>query len=138
MLRALAEFEIGGVRTLIGFHRALLSHPCFVAGETCHAIVESKELAERAEQFSHQATETVPGSSDGALSTQTTVVEVDGRRVEVKVSRPEPPYRALARRRKERGADSAAATGGAPSRARCKAPCSRSGSRTATRSRPAR
>jgi acetyl-CoA/propionyl-CoA carboxylase biotin carboxyl carrier protein len=38
------------------------------------------------------------------LSTQTTVVEVDGRRLEVKVSRPDPPYRALARRRRERGA----------------------------------
>ena len=27
MLRALDEFEIGGVTTLLGFHRALLSHP---------------------------------------------------------------------------------------------------------------
>src|SRR5689334_9512507 len=36
MLRALDEFEIGGVKTLLGFHRALLRHPCFVAGETCH------------------------------------------------------------------------------------------------------
>ena len=32
MLRALDEFEIGGVTTLLGFHRALLAHPCFVAG----------------------------------------------------------------------------------------------------------
>ncbi len=104
MLRALSEFEIGGVKTLVGFHRALLSHPCFVAGETCHGIVESEELAERAEQFSHEATETVAAASDGALSTKTTVIEVDGRRVEVKVSRTEPPYRALARRRRERGA----------------------------------
>ena len=42
MLRALGEFEIGGVKTLIGFHKALLSHPCFRAGETCHGIVESR------------------------------------------------------------------------------------------------
>ena len=41
MLRALGEFEIGGVKTLIGFHKALLEHPCFRAGETCHGIVES-------------------------------------------------------------------------------------------------
>jgi acetyl-CoA/propionyl-CoA carboxylase biotin carboxyl carrier protein len=101
MLRALAEFEVAGVKTLIGFHRALLSHPCFVAGETCHGLVESEELAERAEQFSHEAT-SVAAASDGALSTKTTVVEIDGRRVEVKVSRPEPPYRALARHRRER------------------------------------
>ena len=30
--------------TLVGFHRALLSHPCFVEGETCHGVVESEEL----------------------------------------------------------------------------------------------
>src|SRR5207249_3466504 len=36
MLRALDEFEIGGVRTLLGFQRALLRHPCFVDGDTCH------------------------------------------------------------------------------------------------------
>jgi acetyl-CoA/propionyl-CoA carboxylase, biotin carboxylase, biotin carboxyl carrier protein len=102
MLRALGEFEIGGVETLLGFHRALLSEPCFAAGETCRGIVESGELAERAKQFSHQATR-VAAASDGALSMRTTIVEIDGRRVEVRVSRPEPPYRALARRRRERG-----------------------------------
>ena len=47
MLRALGEFQIGGVKTLIGFHKALLSHPCFRAGETCHGIVESELLALR-------------------------------------------------------------------------------------------
>jgi acetyl-CoA/propionyl-CoA carboxylase biotin carboxyl carrier protein len=109
MLRALGEFEIGGVKTLVGFHRALLSHPRFAAGETCHGLVESQELAQSAEEFSHRATTTVAPGSDGALSTQTTFVEVDGRRVEVKVSRPEPAYRALARRRRERsGAGSGA------------------------------
>ena len=50
MLRALDEFEIGGPPTLLGFHRALLSHPCFIAGETCHGIVESEELAVRRPQ----------------------------------------------------------------------------------------
>src|SRR3954452_24059749 len=47
MLRALGEFEVGGVKTLIGFHKALLTHPCFRAGETCHGIVESELLAAR-------------------------------------------------------------------------------------------
>ena len=56
MLRALGEFRIDGVKTLIGFHRALLSHPCFRAGETCDGVVESSELAEAAEQLSHQTT----------------------------------------------------------------------------------
>src|SRR5213596_2598083 len=44
MLRALGEFSIEGPKTLIGFHKALLSHPCFVAGETCEGIVESLQV----------------------------------------------------------------------------------------------
>ncbi|MCW2963822.1 MAG: acetyl-CoA carboxylase, biotin carboxylase [Actinomycetia bacterium] len=106
MLRALAEFEIGGVKSLLGFHQALLTHTCFIDGETCHGLVESEELAQRAEQFSHQAT-TVAAASDGSLSEVTTVAEVDGRRVQVKVLVPEPPYRVLARRRRERAAGGA-------------------------------
>jgi len=117
MLRALREFEIGGVKSLLGFHQALLSHPCFVRGETCHGLVESEELAERAEQFSHQAT-TVAGTPDGWLPQQatwpkTTLAEVDGRRVVVKVLVPEPPYRALARRRRERASSGANGAGSA-------------------------
>nr|MDQ4029503.1 acetyl-CoA carboxylase biotin carboxylase subunit [Actinomycetota bacterium] len=63
MLRALDEFEIGGVKTLLGFHRALLRHPCFIEGGTCHGVVESELLAEQAEQLSHRAT--VELASDG-------------------------------------------------------------------------
>jgi acetyl-CoA/propionyl-CoA carboxylase biotin carboxyl carrier protein len=117
MLRALEEFEIGGVTTLVGFHRALLAHPCFVAGETCHGLVESKELAQAAKDMSEQAlshmtTTTVAAASDGALAARGAVVEIDGRREDVKVLRPEPPYRALARRRRERAAQAAAAGAG--------------------------
>jgi acetyl-CoA/propionyl-CoA/long-chain acyl-CoA carboxylase, biotin carboxylase, biotin carboxyl carrier protein len=110
MLRALDEFEIGGVRTLLGFHRALLTEPCFRAGETCAGVVESKELAERAERLSHSTTSVASGS-DGALSEVATEIEVDGRRVRVKVLAPEPPYRELARRRRERSAASATGAG---------------------------
>jgi acetyl-CoA/propionyl-CoA carboxylase biotin carboxyl carrier protein len=114
MLRALGEFEIGGVKTLLGFHRALLEHDCFVAAATCHGIVESEELAQAAKDMSekalsHLATTTVAGGSDGALSERAAVVEVDGRRVHVRVLRPEPAYRALARRRRERDAAAAGA-----------------------------
>src|SRR5256886_3000868 len=78
MLRALGEFEVGGVKSLLGFHQALLSHPCFIDGATCHGIVESEQLAQRAEEFDHSPT--VAASSDGALAERTTVAEVDGRR----------------------------------------------------------
>ena len=36
---------IEGPTTLIGFHKALLSHPCFVECATCHGVVESEALA---------------------------------------------------------------------------------------------
>jgi acetyl-CoA/propionyl-CoA carboxylase biotin carboxyl carrier protein len=105
MLRALGEYEIGGVTTLLGFHQALLEHDCFARGETCHGVVESKELAERSQQLSHQATSVRP-SSDGAgggRSREKIVhAEVDGRRFEVKLLTPEPPHADLARRRHER------------------------------------
>ena len=101
MLRALGEFEVGGVKSLVGFHRALLAHPDFAAAKTCRELVESAELAEAAEQLDHGRS-TVPASADGMLSVQTAMGEVDGRRVEVRVLRPEPAYRELARRRRER------------------------------------
>src|SRR2546421_11496805 len=101
MLRALDEYEIGGVTTLLGFHRALLQHPCFVAGQTCHDVVESKELAERADQLSHQQT-TLATSADGRLRERVSSLELDGRLYEVKALIPEPPFAELARRRRER------------------------------------
>ncbi|HEU5491447.1 MAG TPA: acetyl-CoA carboxylase biotin carboxylase subunit, partial [Gaiellaceae bacterium] len=55
MLRALGEFVIEGPTNLLGFHRALLETPCFVAGETCHGIVESEELARRAAELRTEA-----------------------------------------------------------------------------------
>ncbi|MGN6797523.1 MAG: acetyl-CoA carboxylase biotin carboxylase subunit, partial [Gaiellaceae bacterium] len=104
MLRALGEFRVGGVKTLVGFHKALLSHPCFRAGETCHGIVESPELAARAEELGGAVV--ADGAAAGAAATveRVTWAEVDGRRVEVKVHVPEPGYRELGRRRRERAA----------------------------------
>jgi acetyl-CoA/propionyl-CoA carboxylase biotin carboxyl carrier protein len=101
MLRALGEYEIGGVKTLVGFHRALLEHPCFSAGETCRGVTESPELAERAEQLSHLTT-SVAASSDGRVRERNIQAEVEGRRFEVKVLTPEPPHAELARRRHDR------------------------------------
>ena len=105
MLRALDEYRIDGVTSLLGFHRALLQHPCFVEGGTCHGIVESKELADRAKELSHEAT-SLPGASDGAAARRERVVqaELDGRRYELKLHVAEAPHAALVRRRRERTA----------------------------------
>jgi acetyl-CoA/propionyl-CoA/long-chain acyl-CoA carboxylase, biotin carboxylase, biotin carboxyl carrier protein len=103
MLRALGEYEIEGVATLVGFHRALLGHPCFAAGETCHGIVESEELAEKAKQLSHLTTN-LQAASDGRLQGRNVQAEVAGRRFEITVLEPEPPHAELARRRRDRNA----------------------------------
>ncbi|HEX2292778.1 MAG TPA: acetyl-CoA carboxylase biotin carboxylase subunit [Gaiellaceae bacterium] len=108
MLRALAEYRIDGPTTLLGFHRALLEHRCFVQGDTCHGVVESEELAKRAEELSHRATSVAPAADGtGPATTATTrerVVnaELDGRRYELRLRLPEPPHEALVRRRRER------------------------------------
>jgi acetyl-CoA/propionyl-CoA carboxylase biotin carboxyl carrier protein len=101
MLRALGEYEIGGVKTLVGFHRALLEHSCFAAGDTCRGVTESEELAKRAELLSH-VTPNLAVGSDGRVRERVLQAEVDGRRFEVKLLAPEPPYADLARRRRER------------------------------------
>src|SRR5262249_6247382 len=97
------EYVIDGPTTLLGFHRALLSHQCFIDGATCHGVVESEQLAEKAQQLSHPQT-TVAAAADGAGSQRerATVVEVDGRRYEVRARVPAPPCAGLARRRRER------------------------------------
>jgi acetyl-CoA/propionyl-CoA carboxylase biotin carboxyl carrier protein len=100
MLRALDEFEIAGVKTLIGFHKALLTHPCFVEGGTCHGLVESELMAARAAELENGK---VFGPIETAALRETVrTVEVDGRRFDVRLLRPEAPHVELARRRRER------------------------------------
>ena len=78
-------------------------------GQTCGGLVESKELAKRAQELSdsqlpHERT-TIRNASDGAARvTQARILEVelDGRRHEVRVHAPEPAWAETARRHKER------------------------------------
>ena len=115
MLRALDEFSIEGPTTLIAFHKALLSHPCFVAGETCHGVVESEELAALAAEFAGAVPVAPPIATQASVSAtvqRVRIVEVDGRRFEVRLSEPEPEWRALARRRRDRVEQGGAGSGG--------------------------
>ena len=96
MLRALDEYVIEGVTTLLPFHRALLEHPCFVAGETCFGLVEAIAQGARADGRAPPA----PGPA--RVQAEVVGVELDGRRFEVTLLRPEPPHAELARRRRER------------------------------------
>jgi acetyl-CoA/propionyl-CoA/long-chain acyl-CoA carboxylase, biotin carboxylase, biotin carboxyl carrier protein len=104
MLRALEEYVIEGVPTLIGFHRALLSHPCFVEATTCAGLVESEELARRAGELAHE-TPASAAAPDGRLRERRVFFEIEGRRYDVGLIEPEPPHAELARRRRERSHD---------------------------------
>jgi acetyl-CoA/propionyl-CoA carboxylase, biotin carboxylase, biotin carboxyl carrier protein len=111
MLRALDEFAIDGVKTLLGFHKALLAHPCFVEGGTCHGLVESELMAARAAELENGRVIVPDVATATRLRDTVRSIEVDGRRFEVRLLRPEPAYADLARRRRERARGHGAAAG---------------------------
>jgi acetyl-CoA/propionyl-CoA carboxylase biotin carboxyl carrier protein len=91
MLRALAEFRIEGLKTLIPFHRALLATEQWARGETCRDLLEDtawlKTLA-----FPPPAEPAA--ADDEPMIEQTYAVEVSGRRFDVRVIGP--PHAAAA------------------------------------------
>jgi acetyl-CoA/propionyl-CoA carboxylase biotin carboxyl carrier protein len=110
MLRALEEFVIEGPTTLLGFHRALLETEAFAVGTTCRGVVESTQLAQRAQeldQLSHLRTSLAP-TADGSGSRQASgldrvvAVEIDGKRHDVRIHAAEPPWIELAQRHTQR------------------------------------
>jgi acetyl-CoA/propionyl-CoA carboxylase biotin carboxyl carrier protein len=111
MLRALEEFELAGTPTLLGFHRALLAHTCFVAGETCHGIVESEELAAEAAALTKEIAADTNYLNGRPQRPLLRTVEVGGRRFDVTVLEPEPPWVELARRRRARRAQGPGSAG---------------------------
>jgi len=119
MLRALEEFVIEGPSTLIGFHRALLASRCFVEGGTCQGLVESAELARQAQELDDELSQRTMavGARAGRARTSTRErvlgVELDGRRHEIRIHTPEPPWAELARRHQGRQKGLAGETTGA-------------------------
>src|SRR5271166_6955744 len=91
MLRALGEFEIGPLKTLIPFHQALLATEQWARGETCRDLVEDrkwlKSLAPPASGDSPARTGEDGGAGEEALE-QTYTVEVSGKRFDVRVVGP--------------------------------------------------
>jgi acetyl-CoA/propionyl-CoA carboxylase, biotin carboxylase, biotin carboxyl carrier protein len=80
MLRALGEYEIEGLKTLIPFHKALLATEQWARGETCRDLVEDrawlKELAFPKVEKGDEAEDKVEREY---------AVEVSGRKFDVKV-----------------------------------------------------
>ena len=81
MLRALREYEIEGLKTLIPFHEALLQTEQWSKGETCRDLLEDKSWLKTL------AFEKAPkrDEDEEAKVEQTYTVEVSGRRFDVKV-----------------------------------------------------
>ncbi|WDT93537.1 acetyl-CoA carboxylase biotin carboxylase subunit [Thermoleophilum album] len=93
MLRALHEYEIGGIRTLIPFHKKLLATEQWARGETCRDLLGDKEWLRSLEEPEREAAG--EAQLDEAAEEEVKVerryaVEVSGRRFDVRVIGPPP------------------------------------------------
>jgi acetyl-CoA/propionyl-CoA carboxylase biotin carboxyl carrier protein len=111
MRRALGEYEIGGLTTLIGFHRALLATEQWARAQTCRDLLEDPAWLQST------AAEVAPAEDAPPTVAQDYTVEVSGRRFEVTVIGPPPVNGVVAaptpRRRDRTGAGGSAAGGDA-------------------------
>jgi acetyl-CoA/propionyl-CoA carboxylase, biotin carboxylase, biotin carboxyl carrier protein len=82
MLRALGEYEIGGLKTLIPFHRALLATDQWRNGETCRDLVEDKGWLK---ELAFPAPAAADEEAQEPSVERTYAVEVSGRKFDVKV-----------------------------------------------------
>jgi acetyl-CoA/propionyl-CoA carboxylase, biotin carboxylase, biotin carboxyl carrier protein len=84
MLRALQDYQIEGLTTVIPFHQAALRHEVFVAGgATVNFIGQHPELIETARKLAPAPTEAVEAPAE--VQERSFAVEVNGRRFGVKV-----------------------------------------------------
>jgi len=87
MLRALSEYEIEGLKTLIPFHQALLASEQWAKGETCRDLLEDKQWLKTLAFGAPAAV--AAGDVGEAISEEkvqrTYEVEVSGKRFDVRV-----------------------------------------------------
>ena len=82
MLRALSEYEIGGLTTLIPFHEAILATEQWARGETCRDLMEDKKWLKTTAPEEAGAPEAPEGAEVVARDYK---VEVSGKLFDVKV-----------------------------------------------------
>jgi acetyl-CoA/propionyl-CoA carboxylase, biotin carboxylase, biotin carboxyl carrier protein len=88
MLRALGEYEIVGLNTLLPFHKAILATEQWANAETCRDLIEDRDWLKSLARPKEPAK---PGDEEEAEKVeQTYTVEVSGKRFDVKVIGP--PY----------------------------------------------
>jgi len=85
MLRALAEYEIEGLKTLIPFHRALLQTEQWARGETCRDLLEDRDWLKA---LAFEKAPARGGDDEQDTVEQTYTVEVSGRKFDVRVIGP--------------------------------------------------
>jgi len=88
MLRALGEYEIGNLTTLLPFHKAILATEQWAKGETCRDLVEDKEWLKATDPPAPEVADVPEGEEPAPTVTQDYLVEVSGRRFDVKVVGP--------------------------------------------------
>jgi acetyl-CoA/propionyl-CoA carboxylase, biotin carboxylase, biotin carboxyl carrier protein len=123
MLRALREFELEGLRTLLPFHEAILQTHQWANAETCRDLIEDRKWLKQLAFPQTAPAEAAEPSEPEQTVEQTYTVEVSGKRFDVKVigaaagggagTNGAAPAEALAgARRRPRRSESAAAGGG--------------------------
>lgn len=88
MLRALDEFEIEGVRTLIPFHKAIMASEQWADAQTCRDLIEDKAWLK---SLAQPAPEKPADDDEEETVVRDYVVEVSGKRFDVKVRGDAPP-----------------------------------------------
>jgi acetyl-CoA/propionyl-CoA carboxylase biotin carboxyl carrier protein len=83
MLRALSEYDSGGLTTLIPFHEAILATEQWANGETCHDLMEDREWLKSTAPDA--APEAAAGDEEGETVARDYKVEVSGKLFDVKV-----------------------------------------------------
>jgi acetyl-CoA/propionyl-CoA carboxylase biotin carboxyl carrier protein len=84
MLRALGEYEIEGLKTLIPFHQALLATKQWARGETCRDLLEDRAWLKTLAFANVPRADAEADAADESVE-QTYTVEVSGRRFDVTV-----------------------------------------------------
>lgn len=83
MLRALAEYDAGGLTTLIPFHEAILATEQWTRGETCRDLMEDRDWLKSTAPADSSPPE--PSEDGGEMVTRDYKVEVSGKLFDVKV-----------------------------------------------------